>query len=91
MFGLSIFSTQKYLLRYLWVISPFFLIDAGNSFLKNVSISWRQDPETTKFFKNKVKFVDYPTKLVVLPYSESYLEETKYILVKFYQFSCNKE
>ena len=27
-------------------------------------------------------------KLVVLPYSESYLEETKYILVKFHQFSC---
>ena len=25
---------------------------------------------------------------MVLPYSESYFEETKYILVKFYQLSC---
>ena len=30
-------------------------------------------------------------KLVVLPYSESYLKETKYSLVEFYQFSCNQE
>ena len=51
----------------------------------------KTDPETTKFFKNKVKFVDYRIKLVVLPYSESYLEKTKYILVEFYQFSCNQE
>ena len=29
--------------------------------------------------------------LVVLPYSESNLEETKYILEKFYLFSCNQE
>ena len=52
---------------------------------------WRQDPETTKFFKNKVKFVDYRMKWLVLPYSESYFEETTYMLVKFYQFSCNQE
>ena len=48
------------------------------------SKSWRQDPET-KFFKNKVEFVDYRMKLVVLTYSESYLEETKYILPIFLQ------
>ena len=30
-------------------------------------------------------------KWVVLPYSESFFEETKYILVKFYQFSCIQE
>ena len=58
-----------------------FLIDAVNSFLKNASIthfnySWRQDPETTKFFK----FVDYHMKWIVLPYSESYFED---FLVKF--------
>ena len=29
-------------------------------------------------------------KWIVLSYSESYFEETKYILVKFYQFSCNQ-
>ena len=28
---------------------------------------------------------------IVLPYSESYFEETKYILAKFYQFSCTQE
>ena len=28
---------------------------------------------------------------IVFPYSESYFEETKYILVKFYQFSCNQD
>ena len=28
----------------------------------HISNSWRQDPETTKFFKNKVKFVDYRIK-----------------------------
>ena len=28
---------------------------------------------------------------IVIPYSESYFEETKYILVKFYQISCNQE
>ena len=30
-------------------------------------------------------------KWIVLPYSESYFEETNYILVKFYQFSCIQE
>ena len=30
-------------------------------------------------------------KRIVLPYSESYFEETKYMLVKIYQFSCNQE
>ena len=30
-------------------------------------------------------------KWIVLAYSESYFEETKYILVKFYQFSCIQE
>ena len=29
-------------------------------------------------------------KWTVLPYSESYFEETKYMLVKFYKFSCNQ-
>ena len=29
-------------------------------------------------------------KWIVLPYSESYFEETKYILVKFYQFPVFK-
>ena len=37
---------------------------------------------------NKVKFVDYRMKWIVLPSSESYFEETKHILVKFYLFSC---
>ena len=59
-------------------------------FLKNASIthfklnSWRQNPETTKFFKNKVKIHDYRMKWIVLSYSESYFQETKNILVKFY-------
>ena len=30
-------------------------------------------------------------KWIVSSYSESYFEETKYILVKFYQFSCIQE
>ena len=30
-------------------------------------------------------------KWLVLPYSESYFEETTYMLVKFYQFPCNQE
>ena len=30
-------------------------------------------------------------KWIVLPYSESYFEETKYILVRFYEFACNQE
>ena len=30
-------------------------------------------------------------RLILLPYLESYFEETKYILVKFYQFSCIQE
>ena len=30
-------------------------------------------------------------KWIAFPYSESYFEETKYILVKFYQFSCIQE
>ena len=30
-------------------------------------------------------------KWIVLPYSESYFEKTKYFLVKFYQFSCNED
>ena len=58
----------------------------GNSFTRWLCL--RQDPETTKFFKNKVKFVDFCMKWIVLPYSESYFEETKYNSVKFYQFSC---
>ena len=57
----------------------------------HISNSWGQDPETTNFFKNEVKFVDNRMKLVVLPYSESYFEKTNYVLVRFYQFSCNQE
>ena len=38
-----------------------------------------------------VEIVDYRMKSIVLPYSESYFEETKNVLVKFYQFSCNQE
>ena len=30
-------------------------------------------------------------KWIILPYSESCFEETKYILVKFYKFSCIQE
>ena len=30
-------------------------------------------------------------KWIVLPYSESYFEETYYILVRFYKFSCKQE
>ena len=37
-----------------------------------------------------VEIVDYRMKSIVLPYSESYFEETKYILVKFFQFSFNQ-
>ena len=37
-----------------------------------------------------VKIVDYRMKWIVLPYSESYFEETKYMLVKFYQFPVIK-
>ena len=50
-----------------------------------------QNPETTTIFENKVKFVDYRMKWIVLPYSESYFEDSKYIFVKFYQFSCIQE
>ena len=38
-----------------------------------------------------LKSVDYYMKWIVLPYSESYFEETKCILVKFYQFSRIQE
>ena len=40
--------------------------------------------------KNKVKFVDFCTKWIVLPYSESFSEETKYTEVKIHLFSCNQ-
>ena len=30
-------------------------------------------------------------KKIVLPYSESYFEKTKYILVKVYKCPCNQE
>ena len=43
------------------------------------------------FLKNEVKFVDYRMKWMVLPHSESYFKETKYILVNFYHFSCISE
>ena len=52
-----------------------FFIDALNSFSKNASLthfnSWRQDPETTKFFKTKAKCVENRMKWIVMPYSES--------------------
>ena len=44
-----------------------------------------------KSLKNKVKFVDYTMKWIVVSYSESYFEKTKYILAKFCQFSCIQE
>ena len=58
----------------------------------HVSNSWREDPEISslRFFKNKA-FVNFRMKWVVLPFSESYSEETKCIEVKNYPFSCNEE
>ena len=48
-------------------------------------------PRDNKFFKNKVKFADYRMKWIVLSYSESYFEETEYILVnKFINFPVLK-
>ena len=74
----------------------FWLIDAVNSFLKKrihntFQIRGDKTQRQQNFFKNKVKFVDYRMKWIVLSYSESYFEETKYILVKFQLFSCNQE
>ena len=73
------------------------LIDAVNSFfcLKNASITHLKFVETRprdiKIHLTKVKFVDYCMKWIVLPYLESYFEDTKYILVSFDQFSCIQE
>ena len=44
----------------------------------------REDPEITRFFKNKAKFVNFCMKLVVSPFSESYSEEAKCIEQKIY-------
>ena len=53
-------------------------------FLKRIRNTFQIRGEKTQrqqnsLFKNKVKFVDYLMKWIVLPYSESYVEETKYI------------
>ena len=37
---------------------------------------WREYPETTRFFKKPIQFVNFRMKLV-LPYSEPYTEEIK--------------
>ena len=37
-----------------------------------------------------VKIVDYRIKWIVLPYSETYFEETKYMLVNFINFPVIK-
>ena len=42
-------------------------------------------------FKNKVKFVDFRTNWIVLPYSESFSEETTYIEAKLQPFSGKQE
>ena len=49
---------------------------------KNISNSWREDPGTTRFFKNNAKFVDFRMKWVVMFCSESYIGETKCTEVK---------
>ena len=61
MFGL-IFSTpnksEKLLFGYLWVISQFFLLFKilfWKTHPYHISNSWREDPEKTKIFNNKVK------------------------------------
>ena len=50
-----------------------------------------EDPGTTRFFKNKAKSVNVRVKWVMLPWSESYFEETECIEVKNCSFSCNQE
>ena len=52
----------------------------------------------TKLRENKILYkqsencrLSYSMKSIVLPYLESYFEEAKYMLVKFYLFSCNRE
>ena len=39
-------------------------------------------PRDNKFFKNKVKSDDYRLNWIVMPYSESYFEDTKYLFFK---------
>ena len=79
MFRLGIFSTQKYN----------FLVIAG-TFLH--SLYWCSKTQRQQdYFKTKFKFVDFCTKWIVLPYSESYFEETKCIEVKIYPYSGNQE
>ena len=56
-----------------------------------ISNSYKEDPETTNFFKNKAQFVNFCMKWVVLPNSESYTEETKCNEGKIYPYSCNQE
>ena len=70
-----------------------FLIDAKKIiFEKRIhNVFQIRGDKTQRFFKNMVKIVDYRMKGIVLPYSESYFEETKYMLVKYNKFSCNQE
>ena len=66
---------------YIWVFSPRIWNVSWMHFSKmnllHQLTQWRDDPEIPNFFKNKVKFDDYGMKWIVLPYSESYFEETK--------------
>ena len=67
-----------------------FLLDAIKSLVKNASIIHfklvERRPRNTRFFKNKVKFVDFRKKWFVLPYSKSFSENTNHIDTKLHPF-----
>ena len=87
------FSTQKSNKKIIFGVSlghlSIFLIDE-EIFEKRIHNTFQIRGDNTQR-QHKENFFDYRMKLIVLPYLESYFEETKYNLVKFYQFSCIQE
>ena len=62
-----------------------------NTFQIRFRIRGEKTERQQDYLKTKFKFVDFCTKWIVLPYSESYFEETKCIEVKIYPYSGNQE
>ena len=99
MFGLNIFSTQiiKQKSNFLVISgsSLHFLSRCSKFFSKkrihNTFQIRVEKTQTTRFFKNEDKFVDFRTKWSVLPYSKLFSEETKYNEAKLHPFSGKQE
>ena len=100
MFGLNIFSSTQKIKQ-----KSNFLVISGSSlhFLSRCSKFFSkkrihntfqiriEKTQTTRFFNNEDKFVDFRTKWIVLPYSKLFSKETKYIEAKLHPFSGKQE